>query len=65
MRGRGLPVWDSQVADLAKIAPDAEAATFARAAADPVRGPEALYTHVVKGMPANVVSKEISLMVFK
>jgi len=45
VRGCGLPVWLSTVADFARTPPDAEAAIFDMAAEDPVRGPDALYTH--------------------
>ena len=45
------------MADLVKIAPAEEAAILAKAAEDPVRGPEALYTHVAKGIPATVVAR--------
>jgi hypothetical protein len=44
VRGCGLPVWDSNVALFVRTAPAFDAAIFANAADDPVRGPLALYT---------------------
>ena len=52
-----MPFWLSTVALLARIAPAALAAIFFIAAELPVRGPEALYTQLVSGMPATVVER--------
>jgi hypothetical protein len=55
--GWGFPVWADTVADLVNMAPADDAAIFDRAAADPVRGPLALYTQVAMGIPPTVVSR--------
>jgi hypothetical protein len=55
--GCGLPVCDTKVALLVKIAPAEDAAIFVKAAEDPVRGPEALYTQVSSGIPPTLVAR--------
>ena len=62
-RGISLPICFTIVALLARTAPDSDDAIFAMAADDPVRGPDALYITLDRGIPPSVVDRSGTVMV--
>ena len=58
-----MPICFTIVALLARTAPDSDDAIFAMAADDPVRGPDALYITLDRGIPPSVVDRSGTVMV--